>query len=168
MRLSRPADFWRLLKPPKPPAGIPPATLFQHYQDLLQNSVPVGTPEESLPLVDTSDSPFTAVEVREAVRKLKHNKALGTSWISPELLQHHRDTRFYDALALLLNQARTKGVPASWNTLHVTSIFKKGDPADANNYRGISVMSCLPKLFAMVQLARLEQSAEEGGLRATT
>jgi hypothetical protein len=39
---------------------------------------------------------------------------------------------------------------------------------DPNNFRGISVMACLPKLFAMVLLNRLEEASEEANLRAPT
>jgi hypothetical protein len=50
---------------------------------------------------------------------------------------------------VIYNTAMAKGVPPHWNTLYLTSIFKKGDPHDAGNYRGISVMSFLPKVFAL-------------------
>ena len=112
--------------------------------------------------------PFTKEEVYHAVHQLKHNKALGNAWISPEVLQHHRDTKFYEALTIVMNTARTKGVPPEWNTLQVTSLHKKGDPSDPGNYRGISVMACLPKLFATLQLARLDRAAEHGEWRAPT
>ena len=80
---------------------------------------------------------------------MKRNKALGSSWLSPELLAHHRDPALYTALTEVLNTAVTRRAPPHWNTLSLPSIFRKGDPHDAGNYRGISVMSCLPKIFAL-------------------
>ena len=80
---------------------------------------------------------------------MKRNKALGLMWLSPELLTQHQDTSLYTALAEVLNTAMAKGVPPHWNTLYLTSIFKKGDPHDAGNYRGISVMNFIPKVFAL-------------------
>lgn len=127
-----------------------------------------GVPEERLPITWTQDTGFTSTEVERAVHQMKHNKALGSSWLSPELLQYHKDKSVYEAITLILNQACKRGIPPSWNTLQVTSLHKKGDPMDPGNYRGISVMSCLPKLLAMVILNRLEETAEQGGLRAST
>ena len=83
------------------------------------------------------------------MHSMKRNKALGSSWLSPEILVQHSDPAIYDALADVLNTAMTRGVPPHWNTLYLTSIFKKGDPHDAGNYRGISVMSFIPKVFAL-------------------
>lgn len=60
------------------------------------------------------------------------------------------------------------GIPPEWNKLKVSSIFKSGNQADPANYRGISVMSFFPKLYALVQLQRLDATAEEQGLRAQT
>ena len=80
---------------------------------------------------------------------MKRNKALGSSWLSPALIAHHEDPSIYEALAAVLNIAMAKGVPPHWNTLFLTSIFKKGDPFHAGNYRGISVMSFIPKVFAL-------------------
>jgi hypothetical protein len=38
-------------------------------------------------------------------------------------------------------------VPSSWKEAHVTAIFKKGDASLANNYRPISLISTIEKVF---------------------
>jgi hypothetical protein len=40
-------------------------------------------------------------------------------------------------------------------TQHHLYIYKSGDPNDCNNYRGISVTSCLGKLFTSLLQKRL-------------
>jgi hypothetical protein len=55
--------------------------------------------------------------VETAITSLKTNKALGYSWISPEVLKNHRDSSFYEALAIFFNHVREMGVPPHWNTL---------------------------------------------------
>ena len=104
-------------------------------------------------------------EVRGAVAALQTNKALGDSWLSPELLKGHHDD-LYAALALLLNAAVAQGVPEPWNRLTLHSIHKKGDKSVASNYRGIAVMSLLPKLLAQVLLQRLDVVSSARQLRA--
>jgi hypothetical protein len=41
MRLSQPADFWKLIKPPTTSIKVDPDALYRHYVKLLA-SVPVG------------------------------------------------------------------------------------------------------------------------------
>ena len=48
------------------------------------------------------------------------------------------------------------------------SLHKKGDKLDPRNYRGISIMSVLPKLYATIIRARLEATSEELNLQAWT
>ena len=60
------------------------------------------------------------------------------------------------------------GPLAAWSYLTVTSLHKKGDKLDPVNYRGISVMSVLPKLFATILNARLEAEAATKQLQAYT
>lgn len=79
---------------------------------------------------------------------LKRNKALGSSWLTPEILRCHSHEGIYSALAAILNEVGRSGMPPEWNVLSVTSIHKKGDKGVAGNYRGISVMSALPKVLA--------------------
>lgn len=62
----------------------------------------------------------------------------------------------------------TTGPPAAWNHLTITSLHKKGDKLDPRNYRGISIMSVLPKLYATIIRARLEATSEELNLQAWT
>ena len=56
--------------------------------------------------------------------------------------------------------------PPEWALGAITPIFKKGDPTDPNNYRGITVGHVLGKLYALVINARLTAWLEERGLRA--
>lgn len=92
---------------------------------------------------------------------LRHNKSLGDSWLFAELLQQHEHSGLYEALAHLFNVIISQGPPASWNRLTITSLHKKGAKSEPQNYRGISVMSVLPKLFATIIRTRLEATAAE-------
>lgn len=48
------------------------------------------------------------------------------------------------------------------------SLYKKGDPQNADNYRGLSIMGVLPKLYATIMATRLDSELDSGGLRAPT
>lgn len=45
--------------------------------------------------------------------------------------------------------------PQLWNVSLISTIFKKGDQNNCNNYRGISLSSCLSKLFTSLLQKRL-------------
>jgi hypothetical protein len=56
--------------------------------------------------------------------------------------------------------------PPDWALGAITPVFKKGDTADPNNYRGITVGHVLGKLYSLVINARLTAWLETRGLRA--
>ena len=45
--------------------------------------------------------------------------------------------------------------PESWSIAVMVPVFKRGDPSDPNNFRGISLVSCLAKLFTHITNNRL-------------
>ena len=60
----------------------------------------------------------------------------------------------------------TLGVTASWNVLRMSSLYKgKGDVSDPNKYRGLSVMTTLPKVYSVILNAKVCEQARERGLR---
>ena len=51
--------------------------------------------------------------------------------------------------------------PESWTEGHIIPIFKKGDKNEASNYRGITLLSIIGKLFTRILNSRLNTWAEE-------
>ena len=76
LRRSKPADFWRLLKQPAGQVVATPSSLVLHYTALLA-TVPAHYTPELIPGTPPGGAPFDHQEVREAVEKVKGNKALG-------------------------------------------------------------------------------------------
>ena len=56
--------------------------------------------------------------------------------------------------------------PVAWSQAAVSAVFKKGDPQQHTNYRGIAVGNILGKVFSMVLDARVASWCEQHGLRA--
>ena len=57
-------------------------------------------------------------------------------------------------------------LPPAWCTGLIHPIYKAGDPNDPGNYRGITVVVILAKLYAMVLEARASSWAEHVKCRA--
>ena len=65
----------------------------------------------------------------------------------------------------MLNGILQTGVfPKSWSTALVVLIHKKGDKSDLSNYRGISLLSAIAKLFCSILNKRISNWAEDNQL----
>ena len=68
-------------------------------------------------------------------------------------------------LAVLFNRCqREKDVPAAWKLATTVLIYKKGDDADVSNFRPISLMSVIYKLFMGVMAKRLTSWSIDAGV----
>ena len=55
-------------------------------------------------------------------------------------------------------------VPRQWRDGLIVNIFKKGDREDPGNYRGITLLSVLGKVFCNILNNRLVQCLDKGAL----
>ena len=89
-------------------------------------------------------------EITKAIKALKKGKACAADLISNEMLKAGGDTML-PVLNKLFNLVFTFGMfPTLWSGSWLKPLHKGGDRSDPNKYRGISIMSCLGKLFCAV------------------
>ena len=62
---------------------------------------------------------------------------------------------------------RFSRIPNDLHSARVTSIFKKGDPAECGNYKPISLLAVGYKIFAVILLNRLKDAGAENRLWST-
>jgi hypothetical protein len=118
------------------------------------------------------DAPFVGEEVRRALHKLKLHKAAGLDAVKNELLKFGGEA-MADTLLALFNWLRvTESFPRDWGKAVLVQLYKDGDMSDPGNYRGISLISCLGKLYLSLWTERLTRMAEsrlsdmQGGFRS--
>ena len=91
---------------------------------------------------------FTSEEVKAVLRTLPVGKAVGPDGISNRILRELAN-ELSTPLASLFNQSIHQGdVPVCFKIAHVCPVLKGGgDPSDVCNYRPISLLSNLDKVF---------------------
>ena len=85
--------------------------------------------------------------VLEALNLAKNNKSPGLDGITNELLKNGGNCLHQSLLAMFQKFIKLEKTPHEWNKSIIVPIFKKGDRKDLNNYRGISLTSCVAKIF---------------------
>ena len=101
------------------------------------------------------------VELRSAVFKQNDNKAPGLDHLPAEIFKET-----YDLISLLLmriyNKVYSSGIyPDSWGRGIITPVYKKGDPYLAQNYRGITLVNILAKIYSQLLPTRLTKWSNE-------
>ena len=94
---------------------------------------------------------------------MKIGKAAGTDQIPPEFLKSVKDS-ILDYLVVLFNKIYDSSTfPREWATAIIVPIFKKGNPDNPHNYRGISLLNIVSKVFTSVMTARIYSWSESYG-----
>ena len=133
------------------------ATWFTHFRNLLGNTPEVDEPDEVIPNIfedlDINDEPFTLDEYKKVKNSLKTGKAAGPDTIPPEVFKHCD----FDEIALeFCNKALTENdKPDLWSFMNIIPVPKSGDLTNTNNYRGISLICIIAKIYNRLILNRI-------------
>ena len=116
---------------------------------------------ETLPVMTELDSEPTEDDLSKAIDSLKNGKAPGKDAIPPEVIKHGKHALLHHLHVLLLLCWKEGTVPQDMRDANIVTLYKnKGDRSDCNNYRGISLLSVVGKVFARVALTKLQILAE--------
>jgi hypothetical protein len=111
-------------------------------------------------LVPESDREITQGEVLNAIQQLKPGKAAGIGDIPAEFFKV-ADNIISPFLTKFFNCLFDRGVfPEDWTKAVIVPLFKKGDPNIVDNYRGISLLCIMSKIFTSILNSRLYTWAE--------
>ena len=117
---------------------------------------------ECLPELEELDKEPTIHELSEALDSLASGEAPGKDGIPAEVLTCCKEALIAELHKILCLCWSEGEVPQDMRDANVVTLYKnKGGRSDCNNYRGISLLSVVRKVFARVVLKRLQVLAEQ-------
>ena len=104
---------------------------------------------------------ITYDELKKVVKNLKINRSPGLGNISIKLVKDGGDS-IIPSLNHIFNLSLSSGIfPEDWKVAKVTLIYKSGDKSDCGNYRPISVISTIAKIFEKITYTQILDYLDE-------
>ena len=172
LRNSKPRDFWKLFTSKKTKQSNINLNDFYKYfsqlnDDLSGTTVPEaeefcasGADSCDDPSFEELDIAITFEEIETVIKALKRSKSSGLDGLLNEYFMESYDIiggHLVDLFNAILNSGH---FPDSWSVGILVPLHKKGDFQDPNNYRGITLVSCLAKIFTGVLNSRMSKWVE--------
>ena len=104
---------------------------------------------------------ITTSEVAFALNHMKRGKAPGDDDITTDLLKDAGEDLYKKLAQLFSNCLKEKKVPESFGVGIVILLYKKGDNKELGNYRPITLLSVIYKLFSKILTNRLTKTLDE-------
>jgi len=101
------------------------------------------------------DSPFELYEILIVLSKCKYGKAPGLDRVCYEHYKNAPLSFIVEVLRLLNFIFLSEEIPTSFRRAIIVPLFKKGDANDASNYRGLSLLDTICKIFTGLILNRI-------------
>uniref|UniRef100_A0A670IVF8 Reverse transcriptase domain-containing protein n=1 Tax=Podarcis muralis TaxID=64176 RepID=A0A670IVF8_PODMU len=108
-------------------------------------------------LAKTTQFQITVEEMKKIIISFKQGKSPGMDGIPIDLLRLDVEWWAIKLVPLFNSIYQSALVPKSWNNSIVVPIFKKGDRNCPENYRPISLLPCISKIYAKSLLIKLEE-----------
>ena len=163
-----PKQFWALLDKLKDPnikkqlsPNITHTQWYDHFRNL--NSDPNADNYnvdlqnlESQHIFNELCYSISETEILQAVKSLKNGKSAGLDGITNEMIKVAVPI-LIKLIQKIFNKIFTSAsYPQCWANGFITPIYKTNDPDSAANYRGLTINSCIGKLFNAVLNTRLD------------
>ena len=165
---TQPKKFWKSIKDkfktkPSHSESLTANDLLNHFENMYGRDA--NTPpqqheqfrfDETEPIINPElDSEKTDNELRNAIFHQKNNKSPGMDNLIAETFKISYDI-ISPFLLKLYNRLFSNGeYPRAWGDGIIVPIFKVGDKDDAQNYRGITLINILSKVYSQILLNRL-------------
>jgi endonuclease/exonuclease/phosphatase family metal-dependent hydrolase len=136
----------------------------EHFEELLNEGAENCTSDTHRKPYETDDGkeipPPSLSEVKDAINSLKNNKAPGDDSLPAELFKAGGERLAIAVHELIVRVWGEETLPEEWKTGVICPIFKKGCKLECQNYRGISLLPSVYKIFSLLIADRLKPLME--------
>lgn len=167
-------QFWTAVKKYSPRNQKSPELdikeVESHFREVFsrQNDVHISIRDQVLQVDNalgvfniTLDGEISVREFDFALKHCKNNKAGGEDLLIYELFKNMPESFSQKVVTLFNKIITTQSVPHSWSNILMFLLFKKGDVSNIDNYRGISLINVIAKLFTRILCTRLTSYCEQ-------
>ena len=178
-RLKNAKDYWKMIKSvkSKKSCSVTRDEFVEYFSKIynpddefytpdpeITNSVNNFMNEEVIEMFEVLNEIITEQEIAQAIKELKRNKASGSDLLINELFMYAKE-ELTEYLTLLFNFVFDAGIfPSEWSEGLLIPLHKKGNLNVPSNFRGITLLSILGKIFTRVLNNRLTTWAEDYGI----
>ena len=170
---KNPKQFWKRIKS-KSKSTTGNCNFFEHFKKMGEANIQLDLDieqeilemDERNPQITNNvlDCEISMGELKSALKQLKNEKSHGYDKVINEFMKYNSDL-FHVVLLKLFNKVLSSGIfPKEWAIGEIVPILKKGDINNPDNYRGITLISCMGKLFTSIINIRLNDWAEENAI----
>jgi hypothetical protein len=133
----------------------------EFYTDLYSSPLPTAGTHNTKKTNNMNLKCITKTEVRYALTQMSNDKAVGPDGISTESLKAGGEILYKNLAKLYTACLMSNTVPSKWKSSRMVLIHKKGDNRNLKNYRPISLLSNMYKLFTKILTNRLQKDLDE-------
>ena len=172
MQNNNPKQYWRYLnsinKTTAPNKQPTIGQFYEHFKNINETEHEQDDIPLNMHLDDSNEilnSSITCDEIRKCINSLKNGKSPGGDHILNEYIKSTKEI-FLPVYETLFNKIFDSGIlPTAWLEGSITPIYKnKGNSSDPANYRPITILSCLGKVFTAVLNTRLTKFIDDSNL----
>ena len=136
-------------------------TLSPNYDEAhrvhVENEVQTWLHEGKQELQPEYDGAFSAEELDAVIKAMPSHKSADAEDIAGELIKYG-GSALHGLLLEMINRCwLSERTPTSWGQGVIVNLFKDGNPNDPGNYRGITLISIIRKLFSNMLRKRIEK-----------
>ena len=139
-------------------------TTYEETQALLQSEnikaiVPNAAVSSNITRV--RPQPADTTSVVSTIKQLQETQSFGSDGISLRFIKDSLYVIAFYLTTIITTSIVTGTFPAAWKHALVVPLHKKGDPADTNNYRPISLLPTFSKILEKIVATQLVEHLEK-------
>ncbi len=113
-----------------------------------------------MPELNTRTNPLDKKQIQDAIKTLKNGKAAGIDKIKEEMINESQEVAVWKLEELFGKIWELKEIPQERKKGKITLISKKEDLKDCNNWRGVTLLSMLEKVFTKIVMNMLKEGID--------